>query len=112
MFLICFLDSFFICIEYDTFSTCVGSRTKRRTISWMLVTMHSNISGYIWLAYYALTYTSCWNSYAPQNGQANWDYFTLSIYGTLRIGKLTELYIIGIIESQNLYVNFDLSYDM
>ena len=95
------VDSFVICVEYDTFRTCVGSRTKRRTISWMLVTMHSNISGYIWLAYYALTYTSCWNSYAPQNGQANWDYFTLSIYGTLRIGKLTKLEIIGIMKSQN-----------
>ena len=63
--------------------------------------MHSNISGYIWLAYYALTYTSCWNSYAPQNGQANWDYFTLSIYGTLRIGKLEKLYIIAMIKLRN-----------
>ena len=65
---------------------CVGSRTKRRTVSWMLVTMHSNISGYLWLIYYALTYTMCWNSYAPQDGQVNWNYFQLSFLGSLRIG--------------------------
>ena len=66
---------------------CIGSRTKRRTMSWMLLTMHSNISGYVWLGYYALTYTMCWNSYAPQDGKVNWNYFQLSFLGSLRIGK-------------------------
>ena len=76
-------------IKYSTsyFRPFIGSRSWRRSMSWMLVTMHSNISAYLWVSYFILTYTMCWSSYKLPDKSLNWDYIQLVTFGGLRTGK-------------------------
>ena len=68
----------------------MGTKAWRRSMFWMLGTMHSNLSVYIWIVYFVLTYAVCREDYLAK-GATEWDYIQLLILGCLRVGMYANV---------------------